>query len=281
MACALLIAAAIPAVPGTARAEPSPTDVKLAEELAQQAFDAYTKGDFAPAVALYKKAYQTSPSAVILFNIANIYDKKLKDKDQALDYYRRYLHSGETEPDLVKRASDRIDIIRVEIEATKQTQSQSEDHPPSPSPPPLRSPSSSPSRSPAMSPQNSTVPPVPPASRSGWRTAGLVTGAVGVVGLGIGGVYGFIAKSKNDQASDICNGNACVDQRGVTLTDEAHRAALVSTVSFIVGGAIVAGGIGLYLYAPRQENRMNKIGIRITPQLGPQLGGLAISGTWQ
>src|SRR5678815_4496723 len=94
------LAAGLMAVPATSHAQTSATDVKLAEELAQQAFEAYSKGDFGAAIVLYKKAYQTSPAGVILFNIANIYDKKIKDKEQALEYYRRYLRSGDTDPEL-------------------------------------------------------------------------------------------------------------------------------------------------------------------------------------
>lgn len=273
LACVLVTAAVMAGAPGAAVAQPSTTDVKLAEELAQQAFDAYAKGDFGPAVALYKKAYQTSNAGVILFNIANIYDKKLKDKEQALEYYRRYLRSGDTEPDLVKRASERIDIVRAEMEAAK---SASDERPSSPSSGP---PSASPPLAPTLSVQS--PPPPPPEPMSGWRTTGLVTGAVGVIGLGVGTGFGLLAKSKNDKASEVCMGStACVDPSGVTLTDEARRAALVSTVSFIVGSALVVGGVGLYVYAPRKENRMNKVGIRITPQVGPQGGGLAISGIW-
>jgi hypothetical protein len=105
-----------------------------------------------------------------------------------------------------------------------------------------------------------------------------VTGIVGIVGLGVGGVYGYRAKSKNDDAAAACPGNVCPDQRGVTLSDDARRAALVSTVSVVLGGALVIGGVGLYLYAPK-ENRMTRTTLRITPQLGPL--GLAISGVWR
>jgi tetratricopeptide (TPR) repeat protein len=269
VACVVL-AAAIAAVPPAARAEPSATDVKLAEDLAQQAFDAHARGDFAGAIALYKRAYQTSPSGVILFNIANIYDKKLKDKEQALEYYRRYLRSGDSEPELVKRASERIDIVRAELDAAKQAPP--DDHAASSSPPPPPAPS------PAASPPPSLPPPATESTTSGWRTVGLVTGIVGLVGLGVGGVYGYMAKSKNDDAAAACPGNVCPDARGLALSDDAHHAATISTISVIAGGALVIGGVGLYLYAPRKEHRM-RTALQITPQFGPL--GLAISGTWR
>lgn len=278
MICISLVAGLM-VVPATSRAEPSPTDVKLAEELAQQAFDAYSKGDFGAAIALYKKAYQTAPAGVILFNIANIYDKKLKDKEQALEYYRRYLRSGDTDPELVKRAVERLDIVRAEIDATKQAQA--DEHPTSPSAP--ASPPPPASTSPAGQAPLPSAPPPPPVDplQARYRTAAMITGGVGVLGLGIGGLYAYIARSKNNQASQACPNNSCPDQSGINLDSDAHRAALVSTISSIAGVALVVGGVGLYLYAPRKENRMNnKLSIRITPQIGPQVGGLAISGLW-
>jgi hypothetical protein len=110
------------------------------------------------------------------------------------------------------------------------------------------------------------------------RIVGLGIAAAGLGGLALGGVYGFIAKSKNDEASEMCNGNLCPDRRGVALTEEAHRAARVSTVSFIVGGALVAGGVGLFIFAPsKSRERIHRADLRITPGLR----GFAISGVWR
>src|SRR5689334_3647240 len=93
-------------VPAAAHAQDK-GDVKRSEQLAQQAYEAHAKGDFTTALALYKDAYKAAPVGVVLFNIANVYDKKLHDRDAALDYYRRYLTAPDAEPDLAKRANDR------------------------------------------------------------------------------------------------------------------------------------------------------------------------------
>jgi tetratricopeptide (TPR) repeat protein len=272
LACAVLIAATT-AVPTAARAEPSSTEIKLAEELAQQAFEAYSKGDFVPAIALYKKAYQNSPSGVILFNIANIFDKKLKDKEQALEYYRRYLRSNDSEPELVKRASERIDIVRAEIDAGRQAQTEDR---------PATSPSGSPSTStPSLTATSAPIapPPPPPEPRSSWKTAGLVVGASGLLAIAISGGLGYEAKIKNDDAEKGCPNSSCQTKPGLDASNSAHRYANWATGVFVGGALAVVGGVGLYVYGPRKENRMNnnKVSIRITPQLG----GLAISGIWQ
>jgi serine/threonine-protein kinase len=94
-------------------------------------------------------------------------------------------------------------------------------------------------------------------SGSTQRTIGIVVGGVGVVGLALGTVFGLSAKSKKDQSLDHCektNPNLC-DQKGVDLRNEAKSAANLATVTLIVGGAALAGGVVLFLTAPSNEQR--------------------------
>ena len=273
LVCVTFVFAGIAAQPVASHAQPASIELKQSEELAQQAFDAYSKGDYAGAIVLYKKAYQVYANGVILFNIANILDRKLKDKEQALDYYQRYLRSGDTEPGLVKRASERIEVVRAEIESGKQT--------------PGEDGSSSKSSSPRPSLSSTTDGTAPPKSapaavaepRSPYRIAGLATLGAGAAALVLGSVYGFMAKSKNDDAAKLCNGDVCPDPRGVTLTNDAKSAARISTVSFIAGGVLAAAGVGLIIWGPKKEKRTAQASVRITPQVDQRLG-LAISGTW-
>src|SRR4051794_19658668 len=89
------------AAPSYAQNPPNGHDnIKQSEQLAQQAYDANAKGDYQAALSLYQQAYKATPAGVILFNIANLYDKRLKDRDAALDYYRRYINSSDTEGEI-------------------------------------------------------------------------------------------------------------------------------------------------------------------------------------
>lgn len=82
------------------------------------------------------------------------------------------------------------------------------------------------------------------------RVVGLGTAALGVVGVGLGSVFGFLAIDKNDQSNqDGCNGNQC-SQAGADLRNEARGFGTASTVAFAVGGAALAGGLVLYFTAP-------------------------------
>jgi len=98
--------------------------------------------------------------------------------------------------------------------------------------------------------------PLPPRSEAttrgkGQRTAGLVTAGVGLLSLGVAGVFALQTRSKVSDAEAWCDGANCWDPRGVDLHDQAKGTADLATVFGIVGAAAVAGGAVLYLTAPR------------------------------
>ncbi len=107
------------------------------------------------------------------------------------------------------------------------------------------------------------------------RTIGLVVGGVGLVGIGVGAFFGFDAISKNDDAKALCpRGNVCDDPDGVTLTDDAKKAATISNIAFAAGGAALAGGVILYLTAPSKSSTA----LRVAPSLGPRQAGVSLGG---
>ena len=99
--------------------------------------------------------------------------------------------------------------------------------------------------------------------------------------FGISGWQAYSANKKNDDATGLCQGSTCDVRRGVELTNDARSAARISTVSAIAGVALVAGGVALYIYAPKnKEEQMTQTAVRITPDLAPERAGIAISGAW-
>ena len=113
------------------------------------------------------------------------------------------------------------------------------------------------------------------------RIIGIVTGVVGVVGGGIGVVFALRSKQKDEESSEHCgignDPNAC-DDLGLQLNDEARQAATVSTVAFVAGAALLAGGAVLYFTAP--SNEPAGTAIRVAPALGPRAQGLLVQGTF-
>ncbi|HEY3235398.1 MAG TPA: hypothetical protein VGJ84_11845, partial [Polyangiaceae bacterium] len=85
---------------------------------------------------------------------------------------------------------------------------------------------------------------------SGQRTLGLALGAGGVVGVGVGSVFGLIAINKNKKSLDHCTTDTLCSQQGVDLRNQAKSAATVSTIAFAAGGAMLGAGLILYLTAP-------------------------------
>lgn len=126
-------------------------------------------------------------------------------------------------------------------------------------------------------PANPPPPPRDADSGSGTKTIGLVVAGVGVAGLAVGSVTGLMAMSANDDAKKLCpNDGACASRDGVDKSDKAKTFALVSTVGFIAGGALLAGGAVLWLTAGPSK----KGSVQIAPTVGANDGGLLVRGAW-
>ncbi len=80
------------------------------------------------------------------------------------------------------------------------------------------------------------------------RTIAAALGAGGVLALGAGTVFGVKAAGTNDDADRACTDLGCT-AAGRDLLHEAGTQADVSTVSFVVGSALVAGAIALWFVA--------------------------------
>jgi hypothetical protein len=125
------------------------------------------------------------------------------------------------------------------------------------------------------------VPPAPPAAApsspgSTQRVLGVVTAGVGLAGIAVGSVFGVIAKGHLSDAGPHCSGTEC-DVTGVPALSDARSAATVSTVGFIAGGALLAGGVVLYLVAPHGSPGT---GLLVSPGADGSVAGLTLRGGW-
>jgi hypothetical protein len=103
------------------------------------------------------------------------------------------------------------------------------------------------------------------------KVLALVAGGIGVVGVGLGTVFGLQSKSKHDDAVNACP--AGCDAAGVSLMDDARSAGNVSTVAFIVGGIGLAGGAVLWFTAPSKTTPA-------VARFGAGPGFLQLRGAW-
>jgi hypothetical protein len=96
------------------------------------------------------------------------------------------------------------------------------------------------------------------------RTFALIAGGVGVLGIGVGSVFGLKSKSDHDEAAKYCNGSECSDARGVSAGTDAYSAGNISTAFMIVGGVGLAGAAVLWFTAPSSnEPKSARMGVGV------------------
>lgn len=104
------------------------------------------------------------------------------------------------------------------------------------------------------------------------RTIGLVLAGAGVVGVGVGSVFGIMSMKNHSTVESECRApeyKLC-SAAGVDAGESAIRNGNVSTVGFIAGGVLLAGGAVLWFTAPKGN-------VAITPAVGPGAASLGLS----
>ncbi len=207
---ALLVGAPLVGTPAPAWSEDVPPESQ-AETLAAEGRRLFSEGNFAGAINAYLKAHQISQAAEILYNVAFIYDKKLNEAELAMTYYRRYIGSPDADPDVVQRATARLNEL-------KQA-------------PPKKPPE----------PQ-----PVPrdgrPQQIAGWTVLG-IGGAALVAGVAL------VVVAKKDADTFHDTGASTGDRQ--TARDRGKTLAIAGDVLWSVGAAAVVTGLVVALTAPK------------------------------
>lgn len=81
------------------------------------------------------------------------------------------------------------------------------------------------------------------------RIIGVTVAGLGVVGIVVGSIFGLKTSSTWEEAQTYCTGLEC-DRTGVELATDAKNSGTISTIGFIAGGALIAGGLVLFFTAP-------------------------------
>ena len=264
-----------------------------AEQYAAAAFEAYGRRQYADAVALYQKAYALTPNAdIILYNIARIYDSGLHDSKRAIDYYLRYAAAAGAAPNRIQISSQRIaelatsDSNRTPLAAAGATAAE-----PNASDVAAAKNSASRARAGASAAPLATSAPSEAARRpassssasSEWTArelTALTVGGLGVVGIGLGVVFGLSASAHADTWEQYCDGNDCTSQKGVDAAESANRQARVATVSLTAGITLTALGTVLWFMGGPSESPSGVASLRLNPIAGDgELGG-SLSGSF-
>ena len=105
------------------------------------------------------------------------------------------------------------------------------------------------------------------------RIAAFGVGGAGVVSLGVGLLFGQLAKNANDDSQQYCR-MSCTAQ-GQMLRETAFAHATRSTVLSVAGGVALASGVALWLLAPAPDVSPGPtLALALAPNaLGPELRG--------
>lgn len=276
---ALLVTAPVLARPGrgTAVTPPPPTDAdkKHAGDLVRSAIAKSQAGDHGDAIELYLEAYAVVPMTLLLSNVGAEYqqDRKLA---LALKYFCMYLDK-EPAGSLATYAAAQANVVQVQ----------------------LGMPLSADGRAcvaadpvavvPAVVEEAPPVlpPPVPivagPTPGHQMRVAGLALGGAGLVSLGVGAGFGLKAKSISDDISDHCAGQSPCPEWPADIKDReaaGQRDENIQVVTMILGGALVAAGVGLYVAGRAKGARATESRpvVTLTPSARPGSVGLTLVG---
>lgn len=90
------------------------------------------------------------------------------------------------------------------------------------------------------------------------RTVAYIVGGVGIVAVGVGAVFGLLAKTTYDGAVSNCGsptaGTRVCDATGLAEGARADRQGAISTIGFVAGTALIAGGILLFMTSPKDRS---------------------------
>ncbi len=127
---------------------------------------------------------------------------------------------------------------------------------------------------------------------AGQRMTGLIVGGVGVAAIAVGSVFGLLASGASKAGKDACGPgypSNCTNPDGTATAPKNNRAedkistaksdATVSTIAFIAGGALLAGGAVLYFTAPKAGGK-EAARLRLAPAVGPGTAGAVLAGTF-
>jgi hypothetical protein len=114
--CLAIAVIAVVTVPIASADEPTPTKEQL--DAAKAAFNEsnalYKAGKLVEAIAKLEESYRLSRNAILLANIARIYDK-IGQKDKVLFYYRKFLKEAPENAPLRDQATKRVGELEQEI----------------------------------------------------------------------------------------------------------------------------------------------------------------------
>lgn len=242
-------------------AQPDPGDAQ-ALALYEQGDRRYAEGRYEEAIELFEKAYALSPRPLLLYNMANTFER-MGEYQRAADALERYIKSGDAADvdtlgqrlrQIQNRAAERAGEMS-ELESLRQR--------------------------PESCPAQVACPlrPHDTDNSDRWAYVLLATGGAALVSTAI---FGVMARSAGSDARAKCvngpGGRLCSSDAQADL-DREQRFALVTDVSAVVG--VAALGTGAYLYwRYRNHGKRDRDATALLPTLLPGGAGVTVHASF-
>jgi hypothetical protein len=227
----------------------------------QSAVEAYNRDDFATARKFFARAHELRPSArtwrgmgTTAFELRHFQDA-VRELTSALEDRRSPLT-----PEL--RSETEL-TLRVAERRLKESEKSA---PAAAAPTPSAAAASA-----RSSPPSAAEPAAETEGLGGQRIAALVAGGLGVVGVGVGVAFGVVSMNKGNDRDRDCPSHVGCSPQAVAAADAAIDAGNISTVAFVAGGALLVGGVVLWLTGGSEE-RQPTAAVTFAP------GSVAVSG---
>jgi serine/threonine-protein kinase len=108
------------------------------------------------------------------------------------------------------------------------------------------------------------------------KTIAFAVGGAGVAGLVVGSVFGAVASSKWSAAKSDCGAGCGPAAPAQGEKNTASSDAMIASVAFVLGAALAAGGVALYLTAP--SGSAMGTGLRLAPVARSGEAGVVLAG---
>lgn len=241
--------------------EVDPVDAK-ARALYTEGETAYARGHYDEAVARFQEAYELSKRPLLLFNLANTFERMGAYADAAAAL-RRYIESPDaTNVEAVRQRIRNLDARATEARELDDELATLRGRPPCPDP--------------IVCP---ALPTPPPSNRNAY-----ILMATGAVSLVAGGIFGLASVSAGGQVDDECisdaGGTFCPVSADGDLGRERNYA-LVADI-LMVGGAI-AGATGAIIWWRNQSKHRaaeRATATTVSPVVTPRSIGVGVAGSF-
>ena len=262
---------------GVGEARPQ-TDRKLAREAKKHVkagLKHAKRGKLDKAIEAFQVAYSLDPVPMVLFHIAEAHNSK-KEYKEALYYYRQYLKE---EPKGAKKRGvpDIIEALAAMEEGGDKPPEATAAEPaaaPAPAAEPAPAPDPVPAATAEPGPDLAARAPPEGGGGGGLRVSAYIAGGAGVVLLGAGGYFAWVASKREGELSDLFAEEGQWSAAYQDKWDQGESARTRANWLSAAGGAALAAGAVLYLISRKSGAERVEVGAAPAP------GGGEVMARW-